>query len=207
MGRGGLGRRLGTLEGRLAPAPADLPDWPLDDQLAAVADTLDFYAHFHSNEPLRFSATDPELHLLGLLCAMLELGEGGGEHTFPSGLAVRLVREGERFLADMPRRIRAEDLPGWAREHFERMDPARQDGRERWLFENRVVPFEPWRERVRRHEEHVRAFEEESKQRDRELLERNRASVGLRPLTPGQIAEWGLEGIAWGEGASVGRQV
>jgi hypothetical protein len=202
VGRGGLGGRLGALEGRLAPtAPADLPDWPLDDQLAAVADTLDFYAHFHSNEPLRYSATDRELHLLGLLCAARELGEDGGEHRFPSGLAVRLIRDGDSFLVDAPRRIRAEDLPGWAREHFGRMDPARQEERERWLLEHRVVPFEPWRERVRRHEERVRARQEESRQGDRELLERNRASVGLPPLTPEQITKWGLEGTAWeGEG-------
>ena len=202
VGRGNLGRRLGALEGRLAPAPEDLPDWPLDDQFAAVADALDFYARFHPNEPLRYSATHRELHPLGLLCAMLGLGEDGGECAFPSGLRVRLVRAGERFEADVPRRIRAEDLPDWALEHFERMEPAGQPKRDAWLSENRGVPFEPWRERVRRHEERVRAFEEETKQRDRELLERNRASVGLPPLAPGQIAEWGLEGTARGEGHS-----
>ena len=93
------------------------------------------------------------------------------------------------------RPIGAEDLPDWAYEHFGRMEPARQDGRERWLFENRVAPFEPWRERVQRHEERVRAFEE-NRQGDRELLELNRAACGLPPLTPEQIAEWGLEGTA-----------
>ena len=89
---------------------------------------------------------------------------------------------------------------GW-RGHVRRMDPRHQEERERWLFENRVVPFEPWRERVRRRLEEQSAFAERSRQRDRELLERNRASVGLPPLTPEQIIEMELEGTAWeGEG-------
>ncbi len=61
-------------------------------------------------------------------------------------------------------------------------------------------PFEGWRDRARRHEERVRDFVEEAKQGDRELLETNRASVGLPPLTPEQITEWGLEGTVWREG-------
>ena len=94
----------------------------------------------------------------------------------------------------------AEELPEGRRDRARRMDPAYQEKRERWLFENRVVPFEPWRERVRRRHEEQRAFAERSRQGDRELLERNRASVGLPPLTPAQLEEWGLEGTAWGEG-------
>ena len=96
----------------------------------------------------------------------------------------------------------AEELPeGW-RGRVRRMDPVYQEERERWLFEHRIVPFEPWRERVRRRHEEQRAFAERSRQRDRELLERNRASVGLPPLTPEQITELELEGTAWGEGGS-----
>lgn len=55
---------------------------------------------------------------------------------------------------------------------------------------------------IERRAEEQRAFAERSRQGDRELLERNRAAVGLPPLTPEQITEWGLEGTAWeGEGA------
>lgn len=49
-------------------------------------------------------------------------------------------------------------------------------------------------------DERLRALVAEAKQRDRELLERNRASVGLQPLTPEQIAKNGLEETTW-EGA------
>ena len=82
------------------------------------------------------------------------------------------------------------------------MDPKRQEERERWLFENREVPFEPWRERVRRAEEEQRASAQRSRQRDRALLERNRASVGLPPLTPEQLAEWGLGETVWEGGGA-----
>ncbi len=54
---------------------------------------------------------------------------------------------------------------------------------------------------LQRHEEGVRAFVAATKQEDRQLLEANRASVGLPPLTPEQLADYGLEGTAWGEGA------
>ena len=80
------------------------------------------------------------------------------------------------------------------------MEPAGQPKRDAWLSENRGVPFEPWRERVRRAEDQQRRYAEECRQRDRELLERNRAACGLPPLAPEQIEEWGLEGTAWGEG-------
>ena len=49
-------------------------------------------------------------------------------------------------------------------------------------------------------EERLRAFVAESKQRDRELLETNRASVGLPPLTPEELVENELENTKWGEG-------
>ena len=53
---------------------------------------------------------------------------------------------------------------------------------------------------MRRSEERLRAFVADAKQRDRQLLEENRASVGLPPLSPGQLAEYGLEGTRWTEG-------
>jgi hypothetical protein len=48
-------------------------------------------------------------------------------------------------------------------------------------------------ERLRRQEEEHKRRSAESKQRDRELLERNRASVGLPPLTPEELEKWGLK--------------
>ncbi len=199
MGRGGLDRRLAALEERAAPEGASLletfPDWPVEEQLAAVADQWDFFRHFHADGSVRYQATDREIHLLGLLCAVHAVGEDGGEHRFPSGLVVTIAPEGgDAFGAHAPRPVRLEDLPEWASKHFERMGPDRQAERDRRLCELRVVPFESWRERVRRHEERVRARQEESRRRDRELLERNRAACGLPPLTPEQIEGWGLEG-------------
>jgi hypothetical protein len=102
---------------------------------------------------VRYPATDRELHLLGLLCAARGLGEDGGEHRFPSGLAVRLVRDGEHFLVDTPRQIRGEDLPEWTREFFERMDPDRQPKRDAWLHGDRHRAKKE-RERAVWHEEH-----------------------------------------------------
>ncbi len=199
----GIRKRLALLEEHHAPALllGDFPDWPVEEQLAAVADQWDFFRSFHADGRVRYSGTDREIHLLGLLCAAHALGEDGGEHAFPSGLVVTIAPEGGgAFGAHAPRPVRLEDLPEWASKHFERMSPDKQAERERWLFENRVVPFESWREGARRHEERVRARREESRRRNRELLERNRAACGLPPLTPEQLKEWGLEEPDRGEG-------
>jgi hypothetical protein len=45
--------------------------------------------------------------------------------------------------------------------------------------------------------EQVEARDRECRQGDRDLLERNRASVGLPPLTPDEVRRNGLEGTAW----------
>ncbi len=92
-----------------------------------------------------------------------------------------------------------EGLPEEVREHVERMDPKRQEERDRREYEGRR-DFLPWRDCVRQVEEEHRAYAKESRQRDRELLERNRVSVGLPALTLEQIGAWGLEGTSWGEG-------
>ena len=105
-----------------------------------------------------YQATDRELRLMAAACA------------------------GEEVTGD----VRPEDLPEGVREYFERMDPRAQPARERRLYEERRLPREPTaRERVRLHREKVQAFEEESKRRDRALLEENRRACGLPPLTPG----------------------
>ncbi len=67
------------------------------------------------------------------------------------------------------------DLPEWAREYFERMDPDEQSARERWLHANWQAlkeQREHWRHWFS--EEQVRARREDSERRDRELLRRNR---------------------------------
>lgn len=159
--------RLRRLEAARFPSSTEdslSEEWPLDDQLEQVADTLDRFIYFHSKDEVRYVATDREIHLLGLLCAAwrsreVPLGEDGGE--------------GEGFLVDVPRQIRAQDLPEWALEHFERMDPKKQAERERWLFAHRHT-FEPWRESVRRVEEGQRRRGEESRRRDREFLDAKR---------------------------------
>ncbi len=71
-------------------------------------------------------------------------------------------------------------LQEWARGYFERMDPAEQPARERWLHANWPAAKEQreyWRHWFS--EEQVRARREESERRDRELLERNRGE-GVR---------------------------
>ena len=45
--------------------------------------------------------------------------------------------------------------------------------------------------------EQVEAWDRERRQKDRDLLERNRASGGLSPLTPGEVRRNELEGTAW----------
>ncbi len=71
-------------------------------------------------------------------------------------------------------------LREWARGYFERMDPAEQPARERWLHANWPAAKER-REYWRRwfSEEQVRNRREESERRDRELLARNRGE-GVR---------------------------
>lgn len=88
-----------------------------------------------------------------------------------------------------------EDLPEEVRGHVKRMDPKRQPEREAWLYatwRERKQEREERPERLKRQEEERRARHAESKRRDRELLERNRASVGLPPLTQEQIEKCGL---------------
>jgi hypothetical protein len=179
---GRIERRLEDLEKREArnrsasdptAALADFGDaWTLDEQLAVVADKLDVYIHFHSQDDIQYAATRREIHLLGILCAMWELGAEGGEYTFPSGLTLRFIPEGEGLLIDVPRRICAEDLPEWTREHFKQGDLKGEEEREQFLFETRERPFVPWRERVRQVEEEQKRRAEESRRRDREYFEK-----------------------------------
>lgn len=150
-----LRRHVEHLEDLAGASPGRQEPWPVEDQLAAVLDRLDFHMTFGTVAP----CTDRELNLIS--------------GTFPEG------------------------VPDEVREYAGRVDPRRQEERDRREYERRH-DFRPWRERVRQAEEEHRAYAERSRQGDRELLESNRASVGLPPLTPEQIERWGLEGTTWG---------
>ncbi len=72
------------------------------------------------------------------------------------------------------------DVPEHIREHTRRLDPKMQEARDRREYEGRH-DFLPWRERVSQVEEEHRAFAEESRRRDRALIEENRRACGLPP--------------------------
>jgi hypothetical protein len=176
-------RRLSRLETNAASEESTAlgampPDWPLEDQIEAVLDAL----RLHRIAGTKQLATDRQIHLMGLACVADALGEEGGEHAFFSGLIVALTPDADGgFRVDAPRLIRVEDLPEGVREHFERMDPAEQPERERWLYEHRHASNQH-RERVWGAEERMHAYSAESRRRDRELIERNRVACGLPPL-------------------------
>ncbi len=139
-----LSRRLERLEENALPA--DLPEWPVEDQIDDVLEAL----RVHRMGGTAHLATDRELQLVAMVCS------------------------GEEVAGE----VRPEDLPEGVREHFERMSSDEQPARERWLHANWSAAKER-REHWRCYfsDEQVRARREESKQRDRELLERNREHV------------------------------
>ncbi len=151
-----LERRIARLEEH-HDAPAllgEFRDWHIEDQLESVADKLIWYRRFHSDHTVRYLATDRELFLLAVLCAAHALGEEGGEHVFPSGLAVTLTPDEDGALrAGAPRLIGVEGLPEGVREYFERMDPKKQPKRERFLYGDRHRSKKA-RERSDWHERH-----------------------------------------------------
>ena len=181
-------RRLEAEEPALS-APAEFPDWSLDDQLAGVANTLRFRVGSHSNaKGVRYPATDREIHLLGLLCVFWERGKEGGEYTFEaSGLTVELApsEAGEEMVFRAPRRIGIDDLPEWILDHVERMDPEKQPERAAWRYAYRHRAKEErerwaWESSLEgRHEKALKRVEHW--RRDLEFLNRNRASLGLPP--------------------------
>jgi hypothetical protein len=202
MSANGFRRRLEALEEHTFGADPlrDFSDWDLVDQLEQVAFVLNWYRRFHADGRVRYPATDREIHLLGLLCALWELGgppPEPGEHRFEgTDLAVVWCDNGDgSFNASTSRPVRLEDLPEDVRVHFERMDPARQPERERFLYGDRYHAKSD-RERFHHQERYGREEErrrkEESRRRDRALLECNRAACGLPPLSPEQIEAWGL---------------
>jgi hypothetical protein len=195
-----LDSRLRRLEQEVVPPILPTwPDWPLEDQFEAVLRAL----RVHRVGGTVQLATDHEIHLMGLLCALWKLPEGDGKHRFPSGAVVSWSDNGDGTkTVEASGYVRVEDLPEGVREYWARLDPKEQPGRDERLY--REWPAAKERREYWRHyysDEQVRARSEEVRRRDRELLERNRASVGLAPLSPEQLVECGLEGTRWGEGA------
>lgn len=191
-----LQRRLERLEDKIVPgAVQDWNEWPIEDQFVDVENIY----WFHGCGISAYLGTDREIHLMGQLAALWGLPDGVGEYRFSSGTVVEWSRSEDGMQAvTTTGALRVEDLPEGIRERWERLDPERQTKRERQLFERRRLPGEPTiREQVRMREEEAREYSKRSKQRDRDLLERNRAACGIAPLTPEQISKWDLEGTHW----------
>lgn len=196
---GSLENRLERLEREARPqGVTEFPDWPLEDQLEDVAHKFMLRRKAHRPGEAPYTATDRETHLLGLLIASGELGEEGGEYVFPSGLVVALAsgEDGSAGLrADAERFVVVEDLPEWARDYWVRLDPEKQPAHDRLLHDGWPAA-KKHREWVAYagSEEQICKRRKEWRQKERDFLERNRASVGVPPLTPEEVVKNGLEG-------------
>jgi hypothetical protein len=166
-------RRLRRLEEELsASTPPTWTDWPVEDQFEAVLEAL----RVHRAGGTVQLATDREIHLMGFLCALWDLPDGVGEHRFPSGVVVSWSDNGDGTKAvEASGYVPLEDLPEGVREYWARLDPKEQPERDERLY--REWPAAKERREHWRHyysEEQVRVRLEETRRRDRELLERNR---------------------------------
>lgn len=126
-------RRLEILEE--ITAPQEFPGWRLEEQVEDVLDKFRFYQRFHANDPVRYAATDREIHLLGLVCAFWELPDGVGEYRYPSGAMVEWADEDGMRKVDGAGYVSLEDLPEDVRKHFENMAPEDQPARDARLYE------------------------------------------------------------------------
>lgn len=135
MGR--IRRRLVALEE--SAGPQESPGWSAEAQIEDAVDKLEFYRRFHANGSARYSATDREIHSLGLVCAFWALPDGVGKHRYPSGVVVEWTEEDADGMqaVNASGNVPLEDLPEEVRQFFVRMDPAKQPERERFLYENR----------------------------------------------------------------------
>ena len=93
------------------------------------------------------------------------------------------------------------DLPEWLQPHVDLRPPTWGTIRHRYKYPPEH-PFESWRERVRKRQEGSEEHRKQSKQRDRNLLEENRAACGIAPLTPEEVRRYELEGTVWGGGST-----
>jgi|SRR5215217_925687 len=160
---GSLVRRLERLEEQKHPEHLSYEEWPLVEQIEDVYSYLMLHVRWGS----RAACTDQQLRCLGLLVAGWENPDTPLEELSPVGL---------------------DDFPDEVEEHVSRLDPHAQSERDAWLREQAgyfVRELEELPARIAEHKEQVRMRTEESRKRDRELIARNRALVGLPPLERG----------------------
>ena|SRR5215216_6835607 len=156
----GIERRLERLEEQMHPAHLSFEDWPLVDQ---IEDAF-CYLRLHARWGSRAACTDQQLYCLGLIVAAWENPDAKLEDLVPASLS---------------------DFPDEVREHVSRIDPRMQSERDAWLRKEAgyfVRELEELPARLAEVEAQQRARAEESRRRDRELIARNRALVGLPPL-------------------------
>ena len=152
---GSLERRLKRLEEQMHAAPFSYEGWHLVEQ---IEDAF-CYLRLHARWGSRAACTDQQLRCLGLVAASWENPDTPLEELSPVAL---------------------DDFPEEMREHVSRLDPRMQPERDAWLREEAghfVRELEELPARIAEHEEQVRIRTEESRRRDRELLERNRALI------------------------------
>ncbi len=150
--------------------------WWVCVRLENALDKLRHYQRHHSDGRVRYPATDREIHLLGLLCALWELG-GTGEHSYPSGVVVTWGEADDEGLQTVGASgyVSLEDLPEDVRRYFERMEPAKQPDRERFLYEVRHHA-KAERKRMAWHREH--GFDQPTPERLRAHLRTGRGDRG-----------------------------
>jgi hypothetical protein len=157
---GNLERRLQRLEEQMHPAHLSYEEWPLVEQ---IEDAFS-YVKLHARWDSRAACTDQQLRCLGLLAAAWEDPNVPLEELSPVAL---------------------EDFPDELREHVSRLDSDMQPERDAWLRAEAghyVRELEEMPAKLAAAKEQQQARAEESRRRDRELVERNRALAGLPPL-------------------------
>ena len=157
---GSLERRLERLEEQMHPAHLSYEDWPLTDQMEDVFCYLRLHARWDSVA----ACTDQQLYCLGLIVAAWENQDAKLEDLVPASLS---------------------DFPDEVREQVSCIDPRMQSERDAWLRKEAgyfIQELEELPARLAEVEAQQRARAEESRRRDRELIARNRALVGLPPL-------------------------
>jgi hypothetical protein len=123
---------MGSLENRLERLEARVGEPPLPPARPSLVGHVLEMIRIHRWGRSVYQATDHELNLLGMLVAASELPERVGEYTFPSGATITFTEPGSAYITG---RVEVEDLSEGLREHFERMEPAKQPERLRRLYE------------------------------------------------------------------------
>ena len=157
---GSLERRIGRLEQETLAARQEYEDWPLVNQIEDAFCYVKLHASFGSVA----ACTDRQLRCLGLLAASWENPD---------------IPLGELSPLDL------EHFPAEVREHISRLNADMQPERDAWLRQEAghfVRELEGMPARLAEIEARQRVRAEESRRKDRELIERNRALVGLPPL-------------------------